>query len=401
AATARSVTNPGTFNQGASAAANQAAASGGTSIDAVAVPAFAGHALPDTTGGVIALLGIVLVTSLAAWLTAGQPSFAPATAGGGSTRVLRARPPTGGLVALWFGVLATGVGLVVYQLGPLLEQQDQHNLMVEYKQTLRHAAAASGGLPGTAEVTNPPEVGSAVGVLEIGDLRTQAVIVEGVSSSNTAKGPGHAPGTAGLGQPGNALVVARRNGYGGTFANLDDVHKGARILVTTTQGQSVYRVSSVRDVQLVDDGEEAEGSTGTAAATSTAGAAKAKGARAVSIDNLYGPSDDDRLTLVTSASRAFWNTSDAVVVTAKMVGTPYAPTPQNGRSSSQTGRTGQSDAWAVVVLTLAVFAGAIAASVALYRRVRFRIAYLLTVAPLVALTVVSGETLSRLLPAWM
>ena len=57
-------------------------------------------------------------------------------------------------------------------------------------------------------------------------------------------------------------------------------------------------------------------------------------------------------------------------------------------------------ATSLAVLCLAAFIGVIVGSVALYRRMRFRIAYLLTIAPLVALTIITGETLGRLLPAW-
>jgi hypothetical protein len=62
---------------------------------------------------------------------------------------------------------------------------------------------------------------------------------------------------------------------------------------------------------------------------------------------------------------------------------------------------GASGAWQGVFLAVLAFAGVIAASVFLYRRLRFRIAYVLTIAPLVALTVIVGEAFSRLLPAWM
>jgi sortase A len=364
-----------------------------------AVPAFAGHSLPDTTGGVVALLGIVLVTSLAAWLTAGGSfgSGGVAMAGGGTvgTPTRGERPRTGGLVLLWLGVAATGVGLVVYQLGPLLQQRDQHDLIAEYRRDLRQAANSSSGLPGATTVSKAPEVGAPVGVLEIGGLHQQAVVVEGVAPTQTQEGPGHVPGTAGLGQPGNAAVVARRNGYGGSFANLESVQKGERILVTTTQGQSVYRVRAVKHVDVIG-----EPSTDSA---SSAYKAPAKHASddTVTEDQLYGPSNDDRLTLVTSGSRQFWNTSAAVVVTARMVGKPFEPTPQGGRSNEQTGRTGDSGAWSSVILVMLLYAAAIVASVLLYRRMRFRIAYILTVAPLVALTVVAGETLSRLLPAWL
>ena len=88
------------------------------------------------------------------------------------------------------------------------------------------------------------------------------------------------------------------------------------------------------------------------------------------------------------------------MVVAKLDGEPYPPTPQNGRTDAQTGRTGDSSAWAAVVLALLGYAALIAACIAVYRRFRFRVAYLLTIPPLVALTLVAGETISRLLPAW-
>ena len=402
---------------GAPAAAAPALGTGPQkATNAVAIPAFAGNALPDTSGGVVALLGIVLVTSLAAWLTAGNriggasPALAGAGTGGGGRTVVGPRPPTGGLVLLWFGVVATGLGLVVYQLGPVLQQRDQHDLIAEYKQMISNAANEGSGLPGVQEVTKAPELGAPVGIVEIGAVRVQAVTVEGVAPSETSTGPGHVPGTAGLGQPGNSAVVARRNGYGGTFSDVGSLRKGTRILVTTEQGQSVYSVRSVRETAIVDGtgsqsatpakgGTTITPATGTPATGTPAAGKTSRGS--VTTDELYGPTDDDRLTLVTSASRAFWNTSDAVVVTAKMVGEPFAPTPQGGRSDTQTGKTGESGMWASLALALLLYGGAIAASVFLYRRMKFRVAYVLTVAPLVALTVVTGETLSRLLPAWM
>jgi sortase A len=390
---------------GPAAAVGAAAGSDSTKKETIAaVPAFAGASVPDTSGGIVALIGIVLVTSLAAWLTAGNRIGGVAFAGAGAgstTAVARSRPPTLGLVLLWFGVVATGIGLVVYQLGPLLAQRDQHDLLTEYRQEVRRAANESSGLPGVQEVTKAPEPGAPVGVLEIGDLRVQAVAVEGVSSAETSKGPGHVPGTAGLGQPGNSAVVARRNGYGGTFGSLEQLRKGSRILVTTEQGQSVYAVRSVRHVTIEDGEADDSGSSAPVKGGTTTKAANTRADHVVTTDELYGPTDDDRLTLVTSGSRAFWNTSDAVVVVARMQGEPFAPRPQGGRVDAQTGTGGDSGAWAAVILSLLLYGGAIVASIFLYRRMRFRVAYVLTVAPLVALTVVTGETLSRLLPAWL
>ena len=84
-----------------------------------------------------------------------------------------------------------------------------------------------------------------------------------------------------------------------------------------------------------------------------------------------------------------------------MDGTPFEPTPQGARSDHETGRTGESGVWASLALSVLLYGAAIVASIAIYRRLRFRVAYVLTVAPIVALTVITGEALSRLLPAWM
>ncbi len=292
-----------------------------------------------------------------------------------------------------------GFGLVVYQLGPMLQQSDQRDLLNQYRTAVRHAANESSGLPGVQVASKPPDEGSPVGIVEIGALESQQVVVEGVTASETQKGPGHVPGTAGLGQPGNSVVLARRNAFGGSFRDLSQLRRGARILVTTTQGQSVYVVKSVR-TRTVVDGTSSSGSSGSSSSTAYAAGATA-GKADVTLDALYGPTRDDRLTLVTSASRVPWNASDATVVVAKMRGKPFQPTPQGARSDTETGRTGESGAWASVVLVLLLYVGAIVASVVLFKKMRFRVAYLLVIAPLVALTVITGETISRLLPAWM
>jgi sortase (surface protein transpeptidase) len=412
------------------------------------VPAFAGHKLADTTDGMLALIGIVVVTSLAAWVTAGQSAggASVAGAGGGTAGVggATAGPKAGPLVGLWLAVAVASFGLVVYQLGPVLQQRDQRSLLSQYRVAVGHAAAESGTVKGVQVSTKPPEPGTAVGVLEIGALETQKVVVEGVSPTDTEKGSGHVPGTAGLGQPGNSVVVARRNAYGGSFGDLSSLRTGQKILVTTTQGQSVYSVCAIetRSVHQSTATDTSAGAgvtcaatkstkTPSAATTTTAAAATATTATAaegatktgtsapttpkasasgdkselkaggrISSDALYGPSRDNRLTLVTSASRAPWNSSSATVVVATMIGKPFAPTPQGARSDSATGQKGDSGVWAAVVLVLLLWAAAVAASVMLYRRMRFRVAYILTIAPLVALTVIAGGTLSRLLPAW-
>jgi len=432
-----------TAGRGPAVGAPGSAASGSTPLsaedaaakqDRVLVPAFAGHQLASTSDGMLALLGIVVITSLAAWLTAGR------TVGsitGGDTAAAAVRRPPAAIALLWVGVALAGMGLVVYQLGPIVTQRDQRELLASYRRDVRQAANQTSGLQGVETPKVAPESGDAVGVLEIGAIRIQGVVVEGASATQTQEAPGHVPGTAGLGQPGNSVVVGRRNGFGAQFANLESVRKGDRVLVTSTQGQSVYVVTSNRTHTIVaeDDDSTSSSSTGSASSSTATGEAKdpaaastststtspgatggSSGTRAaattphrdaanraatpVTLDTLYGETPDDRLTLVTSASRQPWNSSDATVVVAKMKGVPFERTPQGGRSDGSSGRTGDPGVWPAIALVLLLYAGVIAASVALYRRLQFRVAYVLTIAPLVALTVLAGDTLSRLLPAW-
>lgn len=287
------------------------------------------------------------------------------------------------------------MGLVLYGLGPSLHDRTQRKLLASFRIELEQAANAVTGFGGPI-AARAPEIGEAVAILELGDLRVQEVVVEGVGASQTRGGPGHVPGTAALGQPGNSVVVARRSAFGGPFSSLQSLAAGDEIVATTTQGQTVYEVTDVAVTELtsspdddgglmdpepVDDGSEPR--------------------TARSVDGLYGPSDGDQLTLVTAATGRPWNKSAAVVVVASMKAEPFEPTAQNGRSARQTGREGESSARASVVLTMLLFALTLSGSVAMYRWLAVRTAYLLTVGPVIAVTVIAAETVSRLLPAWI
>ncbi len=355
-------------------------------VEIAAIPAFAGRDLPAPVDGVLALVGIALVTSLALSITAraGLARRGARMTGSGGFYSPAAQQRVFGVALLWAGVLLASVALVVYQLTPLLQSRSQHDLLADYRDTLRSAAFADSGLPagGADASARPPALGESVGILEIGRLRSQNVVVEGAGPRQTRDGPAHVPGTAGLGQPGNSVVVARRNSYGAPFARLGSLRRGDEIVVTTTQGRSVYAVTSVRDRRIVDR-------------------APADDPDAISRDALYGPGGDDRLTLVTSSSPVPWNEAHATVVVAEMQGTAFGATAQGALTSDQTTMGGDHGALPATVLALLVYLAAIAGSVLVYRRLRFRVAYALTIAPIIAATVVVAEAASRLLPSWV
>jgi hypothetical protein len=83
-----------------------------------------------------------------------------------------------------------------------------------------------------------------------------------------------------------------------------------------------------------------------------------------------------------------------------MKGKPFEPTPQNGRSSKGAGNEGDSSKWPVTILAFLCLAAAVGGAVLLYRRSTPKIAYLLTVPPLLAFAILASESFSLLLPAW-
>jgi LPXTG-site transpeptidase (sortase) family protein len=359
---------------------------------------------------------------------------------------------TGQLVALWLVIAVVILGIVLYLVEPMFQQRDQGLLLERYRSSIDKAANQSSGLGGVEVSSIAPSVGSAVGIVEIGAIGVRQVVVEGTASSNTMTGPGHVPGTAAPGQPGNSVIVGRSSMYGGPFGDLSEMSVGDQIVVSTTQGQSLYEVTDTGSVTLsnaasptaapevpaptpvstttsttvapeVDPAattettveattttvavEETtttvEGDTATTEAPTTTTIAAIESALdggSIPLNSLYGTSTDDRLTLVSSASAFPWNSGEATVVIAVMKGKPFEPTPQNGRSVKEAGNEGDSSKWPVTVLAFLCLAAAIGGAVLLYRRSTPKIAYLLTVPPLLAFAILASESFSLLLPAW-
>ena len=359
---------------------------------------------------------------------------------------------TGQLVGLWIVIAVVILGIVLYLVEPMFQQREQGLVLERYRTSIDKAANQSTGLGGVEVSSIAPSIGSAVGILEIGAIGLRQVVLEGTAASNTMVGPGHVPGTAAPGQPGNAVIVGRNSMYGGPFGDLSKMAVGDQIVVSTTQGQSLYEVTDAGSVQLnnaatptaapkvpaptpsptttsttvasgVDPAattettveattttvaaEETtttvEGETATTEApttTTTVAVESALGGGSIPLNSLYGTSTDDRLTLVTSASAFPWNSGEATVVIAVMKGKPFEPTPQNGRSAKGAGNEGDSSKWPVTILAFLCLAAAVGGAVLLYRRSTPKIAYLLTVPPLLAFAILASESFSLLLPAW-
>lgn len=308
--------------------------------------------------------------------TSEPPEVAPSTTGGGEQEQTTPQRELGRRRII-FGVIGAVlvflicVGAVIYGIGSLVHARDQRALMATERTDIANAAILAKALDTVKLPTKPPALGAPVGVLAIPALSVNEVVVEGVGPSQTVSGPGHVPGTAGFGQPGNAGIVGRNAAYGGVFGRLGQLRPGDRVLTATTEGQSIY---VVRRVVTVTNG---------------------------SLEPLFRKTHNNRLTLVTSATDVPWNNDRAIVVTAVLRGKPYPATPQGKRDPNQLGNSGESGAWLELVLSALGFAAVVLGALYLYRRCTVRSAYLLSTAPLVALTILAAESISRLFPAWM
>ena len=98
----------------------------------------------------------------------------------------------------------------------------------------------------------PPAAGEALGRIRIPAASIDWVIVEGVGQDDLAQGPGHMPGTALPGQPGNAVISGHRTTHGAPFADLDLLEPGDRIVVDTLIGTHTYEVVSLIVVAPTD-----------------------------------------------------------------------------------------------------------------------------------------------------
>jgi sortase A len=304
------------------------------------------------------------------------PEVAPSIGGDGAQEEAAPRRELSGPRIIFVAIVAVlvfiiAIAAVIYGIGSLVHARDQRALMATERTDIANAAILDKALDTVKLPTKPAAQGSPVGVLAIPSLSINEAVVEGASPSQTVSGPGHVPGTSGLGQPGNAGIVGRNAAYGGVFGQLGQLRPGDKVLTATIEGQSVYVVRRV--------------------VTVTVG----------SLEPLYRATHNNRLTLVTSASNVPWNSGQAVVVTAVLRGKPYPATPQASRDPGQLGNSGESGAWVELLLSLVGFAAVVLGALYLYRRCTIRSAYLLSTAPLVAFTVLAAESISRLFPAWM
>ena len=210
-------------------------------------------------------------------------------------------------------------------------------------------------------------LGAPVAIIQIPRLGMYEAVVEGTRSGQLREGPGHLVGTSLPGQPGNAVHEGRKTLYGGTFRRLSALRPGDSIEVTTGQGNAEYHVTNVTDRSSTDG-------------------------------SFVQYHDDNRLTLFTSGSR--WTASSRLVVSAMLVGKPFAATPlRRTLDPDGLGLTGDRSATSYTLVWLQLLA--VVALITVYAASRWpAITTWIVCAPVVAAVLwLFFENAVRLLPA--
>jgi sortase A len=118
------------------------------------------------------------------------------------------------------------------------------------------AASASAGASASSLPSPAPSIadvllpGDAVGIIRIPRLGASYgyAIVEGVSTDDLKKGPGHYPGSALPGAVGNFVISGHRTTYLAPFNGLGDLVVGDAIVIETRDTYDTYRVTKTEVV---------------------------------------------------------------------------------------------------------------------------------------------------------
>ncbi|MGH2689291.1 MAG: sortase, partial [Actinomycetota bacterium] len=94
----------------------------------------------------------------------------------------------------------------------------------------------------------------AIGEIEIPSIQIKHTIYEGITLTVVDHGPGHWPGSAIPGDPGNTVFAGHRTVNSRPFHNLDLVKPGDRVIFRVGGRTSVYRITK----NFVVDGRETQ-----------------------------------------------------------------------------------------------------------------------------------------------
>jgi sortase A len=166
-------------------------------------------------------------------------------------------------------LLVLGTGLLVYVAhaywGMYQEQKDLSNEWELQAAALEHhaAAAARSALPAprkTRKIASQISSQAMLTRVVIPSIDLDAIMVEGVSKRQLAKGPGHMKETAAPGERGNAVITGHRDTF---FRHIHELNPGDDILIRRQGRVFRYQVTGKKivwpqDVGVLDPTPDAE-----------------------------------------------------------------------------------------------------------------------------------------------
>ncbi|MFF7737130.1 class E sortase [Streptomyces sp. NPDC007984] len=158
------------------------------------------------------------------------------------------------MILLGVGLILTGLTLGGLRI---LNDRQADDAYAQSQRSLRDELRQSAAPPQNARQEKPgPRTEDAFAVLRVPRFGPDfaPVIVEGVSQAALAKGPGHFPGTALPGEPGNFAVAGHRTGWGQPFHRLPELRKGDTIDIEWKRTTYTYRVTHSKVVEPSDVG---------------------------------------------------------------------------------------------------------------------------------------------------
>jgi len=144
-------------------------------------------------------------------------------------------------------MMVSGVLLISDAGATLMWQEPLSWLLAGHQQGKLEDALAS---PPRRVIQRKPLAGDAIGKVAIPSVNLSEYVVEGTSTGDLRKGPGHYPSSPLPGERGTTAIAGHRTTYGAPFRRLDKVRRGDTITVDTPYGRFVYGVERTR---IVDD----------------------------------------------------------------------------------------------------------------------------------------------------
>ena len=159
----------------------------------------------------------------------------------------RARPPMPGPVVVTlasimaFSVLALFLGTYAFELSGLQEQRSQAQLYASFRGLLDPSSPTAPSIGGAIAPGTPVALlNSPVAGLQ------NVVVVEGTTSGDLLRGPGHLRDSPLPGQPGESIVMGKSTTAGAPFGDITRLVRGDVITVTTGQGKFGFVVEGQR-----------------------------------------------------------------------------------------------------------------------------------------------------------